>query len=235
MKPTVVLSFFLLLAISGCHHPDKVIEVVDERPKDVFNIKLCETLSSSVMTMLSPSNNNREKYPALFSDATQERIVLTKESDVYVSYVLESASVPSTLGFYTYTGADPAGSSAVTKGIVFPHVSAAVLSPGDSRRIGKFPAGTVIGFYLIIGGYNNNTVNYSKPTFWTNHQWNTGGERQHIMFREQKCDNIVMAFEDKSLSSGDSDKDYNDLVFIISDNSDNKASTAFDLNAVPSM
>src|SRR4051812_43513776 len=114
MKPTIITSMFFLLGLLGCHHPDKVIEVVEERPKDVFNIKLCETLSSTVMTMLYPSSNNKEKYPQLFSEASQERIVLTKESDVYVTYVIESASVPSTLGFYTYTGADPAGSSAVT-------------------------------------------------------------------------------------------------------------------------
>jgi hypothetical protein len=234
MKPSVVLSALLLIVFFGCEEKEKVIEVVDEVPKDVFQIQLCETLNSTVMAMLSESSNNKDKYPALFSDAAQGQIVLNAETDVFISYVTESASVPSTLGFYSYTGSGPAKPDDVDRKVAFPHVSSAVLAPGDSRRIGHFPAGTVIGFFLVVGGYSNNTVNWDKPTYWTNYAWNDGGFRQHILFSESKCGNVVMAFEDKNINTG-SDKDFNDIVFIISDNDDNMATTKFNLSGVPSM
>jgi hypothetical protein len=235
MKPSVILSALLLITFSSCEEKEKVIEVVEEVPKDVFHVELCETLNATVMAMLSESHNNRDKYPQLFSDNVQGQIVLKTESDVYVSYVTESASLPSTLGFYTYEGSGPSSVDDVDRKIAFPHVSSAVLTPGDSRRLGRFKAGTVIGFFLVVGGYNDNTVNWSKPTYWTNQSFNEGEARQHVLFSEQECNNIVMAFEDKNVSGSTSDNDYNDIVFLVSDNDTAQASTAFDLNSVPSM
>jgi len=226
MKPSVVLSALLILVLFGCKDKEKIIEHVDEVPDDIFNIPLCETLGSTVMQLFAESHNNKEKYPELFS-GSQERIVLTKETNVYISYVTEGAAIPSTLGWYIYSGEDPASSEQIEKNIVFPNVSNSILTPGDTRLLGKFSAGTVIGFYLIVGGYHNNTVNYSKPTFYTNFLWNPGSFRQHVLFREQQCNNILMGFEDKALETG-SDVDYNDIIFMISDNDDNQASTAFD-------
>jgi hypothetical protein len=234
MKPSVILSALLLIAFFGCEEKEKVIEVVDEVPKDVFHLELCETLNTTVMAMLSESSNNKAKYPQLFSENVEEQIVLKTESDVYVSFVTESASVPSTLGFYSYTGNGPSSPDGVERQVAFAHVSSSVLTPGDSRRLGHFPAGTIIGFFLVVGGYHDNTVNWSKPTYWTNFAWNEGEFRQHVLFSEQNCNNIVMAFEDKNISKG-ADEDFNDIVFIISDNGTNQASTAFDLSAVPAM
>jgi hypothetical protein len=234
MKPSVILSALLILVLFGCKDKEKIIEAVDEVPEDIFNIPLCETLTTSVMEMFSESQNNEEKYPELFSSTTQEKIVLTKESNIYISYVTEGAAIPSTLGYYTYSGTTPESSESIDKKIIFPNVSNAVLTPGDSRLIGKFPAGTTIGFFLIVGGYHNSTVNWTKPTFYTNFGWNPGQYRQHVLFREQECNNILMGFEDKAIETG-SDSDFNDIVFIISDNDDNQASTSFDQSTMVAM
>jgi hypothetical protein len=226
MKSSIALVL-LILVMFGCKHKEKVIQVVEERPKDIFHVNLCETLNSSVMNLFVESHNNQEKYPELFSTSNQEKIVLTKESNVYISYVTEGAAIPSTLGWYTYEGSAPGASADIEKKIVFPNVSNSILTPGDTRLIGHFSAGTVIGFYLIVGGYNNNTVNYSKPTFYTNYAWNPSQARQHVLFREKKCNNIIMGFEDKAVSD-DADKDYNDIIFMISDNNSAQASSSFD-------
>jgi hypothetical protein len=233
MKPSIILSALLILVLLGCKDKEKVIEIVEEVPEDVFHIDLCETLNSSVMKLMTESHNNKEKYPELFT-GSQEQIVLTKQSNVYISYVTEGAAIPSTLGWYTYTGTSPGSSEDIEKKIMFPNVSSSVLNPGDSRMLGNFPAGTVIGFYLIVGGYNNSTVNYSKPTFYTNFSWNPGQFRQHVLFREQQCNNILMGFEDKAIEGG-ADNDYNDIIFLISDNDSNQASTAFDQGSMVSM
>jgi hypothetical protein len=228
MKPSVILSAMLILVSFGCKDKDKVIEHVDEVPKDIYHVELCETLNETVMELFTESNNNQERYPELFS-GNQEQIVLTKETNVYVTYVTEGAAIPSVLGWYQYKGNAPESSDGIEKKIVFPNVSNAILNPGDTRMIGKFPAGTVIGFYLIVGGYSNgnSTVNYSKPTFYTNFAWNPGSFRQHVLFREKQCNNILMGFEDKAVQTA-SDYDYNDIIFMISDNDTNQATTSFD-------
>jgi len=234
MKPSFILSVLLMiLVLPGCRDKEKIVEPVDEKPDDIFNIPLCETLSSTVMELFSESNNNEERYPELFSSTTQEKVVLTKEAEVYVSFVYESASVPSTLGYYI---GSPASGDAADKKIIFPNVSNAILTPGDSRYLGKFPSGTTINFFLIVGGFNtsNSTVNYSKPTFYTNFDWNPGGHRQHVLFRETKCNNILMGFEDKAIETG-SDHDFNDIIFIISDNDKNQASSSFDQSTMVAM
>ncbi len=214
MKPSVVLFALLLTFALSCKDKEKIIEVVDERPEDIFHIELCPTLNQSVMSMFTESDNNREKYPQLFSASTQQQIVLTKESDVYVSYVTEGASVPSTLGYFTYQeGNAPTSADGIDKKIAFPHVSSSVLSTGDSRWIGKYPAGTVVAFFLVIEGYSNNTVNWSKPTFYTNNEFNPGQVRQHVLFREKQCNNIVMGFEDKAVGTPNADDDFNDIIF----------------------
>jgi hypothetical protein len=236
MKPSIILSALLMFVLLGCKDKEKIVEPVDEKPDDIFNIPLCETLNSSVMELFTESRNNEEMYPELFSNATQEKVVVTKESDVYISYVAEGASVPSTLGYYTYTGSAPTSADGIDKKIIFPNVSNAILTPGDSRYIGKFPAGTTIQFFLIVGGFQTatSTVNYSKPTFYTNYALNPGGHRQHVLFRETKCNNILMGFEDKAIETG-SDHDFNDIIFVISDNDSNQASTSFDQSTMVGM
>jgi hypothetical protein len=223
---------FLALLFS-CKDKEKIIVEVDEVPDDIFQIPLCETLTPTVMSMFRESNDNKEKYPQLFSNTVQQQIVLTQETEVFVSYVTEGAAIPSTLGWYSYASANTPGSSGdIDKKIVFPNVSNAILTPGDSRSLGRFPAGTVIGFYLIAGGFNNDRVNYSKPTFYTTFQWNTNQNRQHVLFKEKQCNNIVVGFEDKTLDGGSADADYNDIIFIVSDNDQNQATTSFNLQEV---
>lgn len=232
MKPITILPAIFILMISACSHKEKVVEVVDEKPDDVINIPVCETLSPTVMSLFTESRNNQQKYPNLFSGTVQDKIVVTAETDVYVSFVTEGAAIPSTLGWYAYNENEvPSSKDGINKEIVFPNVSNSILNPGDSRRIGKFKPGTVIGFFIIVGGYHNSTVNYSKPTFFTDFAWNENQTKQHVLFKEKKCNDIVMGFEDKQLTTN-SDYDYNDMVFIISDNNQNEATTSFDLKTV---
>lgn len=91
MKISAVLSSLLILFFS-CKDKEKIIEVVDEVPNDIFNIQLCETLSSTVMSTLTESKNNRQAYPGLFSDNVQQQILITKETEVFISFVTEGAA-----------------------------------------------------------------------------------------------------------------------------------------------
>ncbi len=231
MKAKILCTIFLLVSLA-CKD-EEVFKEATPVPEDIFNIELCPTLISNVTTLFPESKNNQEKYAQLFSDASQQRIVLTKDTDVYVTFVAEAATIGNVLGYYVYNSSSTPGSSeAIDKQLIFPNVDNAYLSPGDTRRLGttQLKSGTVIGFFLIVGGYRNDGVYFKKPTSYTDFQWNPDNTKQHVLFRENECGAVVCGFEDKT--SATADKDYNDVIFMISDNTNKQANTSFDLQNV---
>ena len=234
MKLLKNLSLVFLLAIAiGCSEKEKLVEVVEEVPEDIVATKLCETLYSNIMSMFPEFKNNQQKYAALFSDTAQKQIILTKDSEVYVSFVGEGASITNTLGWYHYDQASTPDMKNINKELVFPNISNTVLKTGDTRQLGngKFKAGTVIGFFLVVGGFSDNTVDYRKPTFYTNFEWNESQSKQHVLFVEKQCGDIVVGYEDKLVVNG-SDSDYNDVTFTVSDNVSQLHTTSFNLKSV---
>src|SRR5690606_31870992 len=111
-----------------------------------------------------------ETLAELFSETARKEVILTKESPVYVTFISEGASLPNTFGWYSYhKDSKPTSPSTLELHVLFPHVSHNVLNQGDRLRLGEgtFPPGTVVGFFLIINGWQNGTVNYDRETFYT--------------------------------------------------------------------
>jgi len=229
-----IICIILLTASIACKDDD-VFKEVTPVPEDIFHIDLCATLVEDAVALFPESHNNEDRYNDLFSDASQQRIVLTKDADVYVSFVTEAATIGNVLGYYIYTNNPPGSSEDIDKQLVFPNVDNVYLKPGDTRRLGstQLKSGTVIGFFLIVDGYRNDGVYFKKPTFYTDPAWNANGSKQHVMYQEAKCSAIVVGFEDKN--STIADKDYNDIIFTVSDNTENLANTSFDLQSVVSL
>lgn len=225
----------LLLLTLGCGDDDVYVEITPV-PKDVFSVELCPTLLSNVTALFPEAQNNEEKYTQLFSDASQQRIVLTKDADVYVSFVTEAATIGNVLGYYIYKQSSvPSSAEDIDKQLIFPNVDNSYLAPGDSRKLGdaKLKAGTVIGFFLIVGGYHDDGVYFKRPTFYTDTKWNIDKAKQHVLYRESECGSIVVGFEDRNTSNAD--KDYNDIIFTVSDNIDSQETTSFDIQNVVSL
>ncbi|HEY9488059.1 MAG TPA: DUF4114 domain-containing protein [Chryseosolibacter sp.] len=229
-----IICIVLLAASIACKDDDVFVEVTPV-PEDIFHIDLCPTLVDNAVSLFPEAHNNQDRYSQLFSDASQQRIVLTKDTDVYVSFVTEAATIGNVLGYYIYTNSTPGSSDDIDKQLVFPNIDNVYLKPGDTRRLGSAPlkSGTVIGFYLIVDGYRNDGVYFKKPTFYTDPAWNADGAKQHVMYQESECSAIVVGFEDKN--STIADKDYNDIIFTVSDNTQNAANTSFDLQSVVSL
>jgi hypothetical protein len=180
------------------------------------------------------SKNVKNAKPELFETATRKEIVLKSESDVYVTFISEGASLANTFGWYSYQqGSSPGSASSIQMNILFPHVSERVLRQGDRLRLGesKFPAGTVIGFFLIIDGWEKGEIHYDRETFFTNYDLNPNGEQQHVLYKHKELGDIVLSFEDV-LTSTSSDKDYNDIIFTVTDNTTEAEVTSFDVTGV---
>lgn len=225
----------------------KILSIsIDEGvPDDIIPTKPCATLYSRIQTIFKESTNNYLKYPELFESTLSKNIILKKESEVYITFVDEGAGWKNSLGYYTYDMTNPPKSIAdLKKHILFPNVSqvneGGGLKTGDMLQIGtgKFPANTVIGFYLIAQGWNNGKVTEGRYTHYTDFQFNTSKHQQHTLFIEKSCNDLVMTFEDIDYEDPLSynDKDFNDILFVISDNKDPNhatANTAFDVTSIP--
>lgn len=214
-------------------------------PDDIIPSKPCSTLYDRIFTLFPEEKNNYKQYPELFDAQLPKNIVLTKESEVYITFVDEGAGWKNSLGYYTYDLNNPPKSiDQLEKYILFENVSqvneGGGLNSGDMLQIGKgkFPANTVIGFYLIAQGWKNGYVGDGRYTHYTNTEFNTGYHQQHTLFVEKNCNDLVMTFEDIDMTDDLSynDHDYNDILFVISDNKDPNhatANTAFDLRNIP--
>jgi hypothetical protein len=214
-------------------------------PEVVIPTKNCPTLISDISSLFLEGKNNFVAMPELFLSTNTRNVILTKESEVYITFADEVAGWKNSLGYYTYSLSNPPTSiDQLEKHILFPNVSkvdeGGGLVSGDMVQIGggKFPANTVIGFYLIAQGWKNGNVTDGIYTHYTNIEFNSGNNQQHTLFQIGSCNELVMTFEDISLSEKLSytDNDFNDLIFVITDNKDSKhqtPSTAFDLTNIP--
>lgn len=232
MKTTLFPASLLIFLLALSCRPDEGIKQV---PDDIIASVPCPTLYARILELFPEHTKNSKSV--LFSDTVQKKVVLTKESEVYVTYISEGAGYRNTFGWYSYNKANPPTSaSQIELHILFPDVSHTVLSPGNRLKLGegKFRAGTVIGFFLIVGGWNEGTIDYSRPKIYTDQNLNQGQTQQHILFEEKTCGDMVLAFEDMGYDPSASDQDFNDILFTVSDNNSNKINTAFEHKSIAS-
>ena len=219
----------LLLVFLGCEKAK-----IDEMPSNITKVGLIANLVDSLKIIIPENGNVSQNSPYLFSDTIQKNIVLIKESKVFVTFIDEGASYRNTLCWYSYYKSQPPLSVSDIKGnVLFPNISGkgegGLLEPGYTAQVGTetFPAGTVIGFFLIANGWNDGNINYSNPTYYTNNNLNKGGEQWHVLFKNAYSHNIVIGFEDYAIGG-----DYNDVLFAVSDNNEGYEATSFDLSKV---
>ncbi|MEI9917451.1 MAG: DUF4114 domain-containing protein [Bacteroidota bacterium] len=218
---------FVLVMCVGCHRSSVGVEEV---PKDIIESVPCPTLYTRILELFPEHRKATDEV--LFADSVEKRVILKQQSDVYVTFIYEGAGYRNTFGWYSYNVLSPPSSAeSLVLTPIFPNVSNNVLNSGDKIKIGNFPAGTVVGFFLIVDGWQNDHIDFARQKVYTDINLNPNGEQQHILFEEKTCGDIVLAFEDVSLD-GTSDKDYNDILFTVSDNNSQKVNTAFDITNI---
>jgi Domain of unknown function (DUF4114)/Secretion system C-terminal sorting domain len=190
------------------------------QPSDPVPTSLVSRILASV-----PENYPVPKYhPEYIRAGITSDIQLRDTADVWVTFVAEGAGYLNTLGFFTYSlNAPVVRPSAVT--IAFPNVSAVNsgggLNAGDKVHLGRFPAGTGIGFVLIANGFRNGAVTngnwilYSRPSF--NPETDTTLRYHNVLLRDS-TGVVVLGFEDIRRDNSGCDNDFNDALFYITSN-----------------
>ena len=217
------------------------ISIDEGVPDDVEPTEPCETLMANISELFPESVDVRDIHDDLFSETAQLNIHVTEETPVFVSFIDEGAGWRNTFGYYTYPADNPPQSiEDLEKHIVFPNVSkvgeGGGLDFGDRVQLGdgSFPAGTVIGFYLVAQGWKNGLTVDGIYTQYTDKQFNIDQAQQSTLFLSSDCDDIVLTFEDIAVNSSSCDHDFNDIILTIKDTKDmGMPNTKLDLSGLP--
>jgi hypothetical protein len=228
-KASPIICVAKVLAIFSCRE-----ERIKERPEDIIPSTVNSEVFQKIMEQFPESKDVKEIHHVLFEAGSEKQVVLSSESEVFVTFISEGASFSNSFGWYSYNGNEkPTQPSDVDVHLLFPTVSERILKQGDMLKLGdgKFPAGTVIGFFLIIKGWEGGEVHYDRETFFTDFGLNTDDQQQHVLFKQKDLGNLILAFEDE-LTSQSSDQDFNDIIFMVTDNTKNEPVANFSLNSV---
>lgn len=210
---------------------------------DTISSSAIKTLSK----LLPERVNEMVANPSLFStDPLKSNFVTTAKCQIWVSFISEGAAYQDVLGYFYYpTGSTPSSVSNIDKRIiVFPNASYpssvqgggwgnGSMVMGDRVRLAyynntlkqwtdTFPAGVSVSWFLISNGFtttgyvnqglaNGNGFLYSIPAL-------NSGNQQSLLLNDPVSNTFLLTFEDMPIISGNSDKDFNDVIFQVSAN-----------------
>ncbi len=226
-----------LVFMISCGRTD-VAPDISETPDDIIPTDFEPDVLEELNFVFSRNKPFPDQHPYLFSGSNKLNVILTEESEVYITFVLEGATLKNSLGYYIYNPSTKIVKvGELDKKILFPHVSDHILNQGDMLQLGDqaFPKGTTFGFFLIIDGWRSGTVDFNRKTFYTDTYLNSEEVQQHVLFKFENFGAVVLAFEDQFVNDVIGDNDYNDVVFTVSDNRHHQPITRFDLEAIPTL
>ena len=192
--------------------PDNLVfpDVIQQNLLDDINASLPESVPGGI-----PATH--PEYLA----GKETNIILTKEADVWVTFVSEGAGYRNGLGYYSYpVGQDPTAADDVNHQIIFPNVSmvgsGGGLVPGDRVYLGRFPANTVVAWFIVANGWNGSFVGNGNSIYYSDPDFNpeaTEEDRTHmVLLYDEGRDLTLLGFEDLRRDES-SDDDFNDAVF----------------------
>ena len=194
-----------------------------ESQGDVITQDLLDDISASL-----PETRPVPEYNPEYLVDQDMNTKLQEEADVWITFVHEGAGWKNTLGFYTYDITNPPNSVEEINEhfIIFPNVSfngsGGNLQSGDKVHLGRFPANTGIGWFLIPNAWDagsasvqdRDQVKYSVKSF---NNFTDATYAQHvILLKDDVRELLLLGFEDTSRPAGDND--FNDAVFYVSAN-----------------
>lgn len=158
----------------------------------------------------------REVAPRLLDFRVDPNIRLYREAEIELTFLWEGAGFQNSFGYFLYQDLDADGvvseSEFSRRETLWENASqvgsGGELRSGETLVLGKFPAGTRMGFFLEANGYRD-----SNATYFTLDHLNPDGHRHLAMMATSDREWIVLGIED--LPWDRSDRDFNDLMFTV--------------------
>ena len=167
------------------------------------------------------------------SSNAASNIVITKEADVWITFVYEGAGNRNSFGYYKYATNNPPTTVADIKNItfVFPNSSLSGsgggLNSGNKVYLGRIGKDTTVGFVLYGDGWSNTASNGTpviktgNPAYFSDAYLNpekaTANKKHTVLIDyvdpKTNLDYYLVCFEDLNRETGSCDNDFNDCVF----------------------
>ena len=205
-------------------------------PNTLVSESLPATLLTNIYTRLPEGldiNQNKDEKK-LLTDNLGANIHLLEDSEITVIALGGKTDYANSVGFFTYPTANvPTATSGLNTQILFPNFPAMI--PGQAVKLGKFKAGTSMGFVIVSNGWKQGVVNPDQPAtaiFNTIRELNpetpsndgNSHLNAHTILLSSAGDNLlVMGFEDAYRHPSNQDKtkplrsddDFNDVLIAI--------------------
>ena len=239
MKPkSYALLFIIFLMINACkkdpqikpiNFPNASYESLapynsSGEPDKLLKDTIPPSLLNYVQQTIRKGINMTVSHPEFFSGNTNADLAIIKSSsDVYVTFVSGNAAYSNTLAFYTFPTNNPPQSDKDIKLItyIFPNAGRkSPLNPGDKMFLGKFSAGTTIGFVILQNAWdtsksflNSNVIHFCS-TDAINPESVPALKKHGILYTNYTYDNkLLISFEDYDRSKPGCDNDFADVIF----------------------
>lgn len=140
-------------------------------------------------------------------------LVQLNDTEVFITFVSSTALNNNTLLYFTYPdGQAPTSPPALSQSnVVFGGLAGR--ASGSRVSLGRFNAGTRIGYALVANGGATNPPDLSKPKFYSLAALNSGNIQFLSKFHKAETRRVI-GVEDTALATAD--KDFNDAVFLAS-------------------
>jgi hypothetical protein len=187
-------------------------------PKDPISTNLL-----SYLTQTLPDVDERIAHPDFLTTSSVADVRITQQSNVYITFVSQgSIALRNTLSFYTYPTNNPPATREDIKTItcIFPNAGYETpLVAGDKVKIGRFNAGTSIGFVLFRDAWRQPThsIDSTAMQFFSTDILNPETDpnlKKHAVFVNYVPESkVLIGFEDVDRMSPNCDHDFNDVIF----------------------
>jgi LruC domain-containing protein len=191
-------------------------DIIEQNLLDDINASLPERIPGGI-----PVSNPE------FLAGKETSLIITKEADIWVTFVSEGAGYRNVLGYYSYPiGQEPQTVEDIgIHHVIFPNVSmkgsGGGLVTGDRVYLGRFPANTVVSWFLVGNGWYGSDVGNGNGVYYSNPDLNpesTEDKRNHmVLLYDEVRELTLLGFEDLN-RDGSSDDDFNDAVFYAKSN-----------------
>jgi len=185
--------------------------------KDVISSEL----QSFINTNLPEQTDLRTSHPELLSSTAIADIAITKQSDVFITFVSQGTGLTDAIAFYTYPTNTPLASPKDIKTITyfFPNAGAGTtLQPGDKVKLGRFDVGTSIGFVLLQNAWSaayhdldNKAVHFCSNDV-LNPEVDIALKKHAVLINYTSENKVLIGFEDLDRTKAECDNDFNDVV-----------------------
>lgn len=225
--PKLISGFYVLGSWNSSGFPNYLTSAKDIISNDFLN---------DVNATLPENSKLQNTHPEYFNSEDDGSIILTKDAEVWVTFVHEGAGYKNTLGYYTHpTNTPPASKQSIRDAtIIFPNVSYSgsggmlasgnkvqllYLDPQTNTYTNIFPAGTTVAWWFRSNGFGAGTLTslsagyntfYSDVRF--NPESNPALRKHNVLLRDDKRQLLLIGFEDIHREQKPDD-DFNDAIF----------------------